>query len=466
MHTLGKLVKSLRIASAFSEQDLATRVGVSKSTISLWESDKDLPSRENFVALENIYPTHREILRALWLYSDAPDIAPEQVRHTVTTALWQKIEKIKNHRYSDSQLTGIEEWINSRKYASEACYYGTIHLLVVDYLSKLRELAKMNSKLITTKSKYNAFLMSYLLGATDVCPIEWGDVCPKCKSRIIEHQCIDRTHRLEKCTSCNHIYLSQLCMPIDGNIGLFSSYRIAIDTPKDFIKIASNLAVSYFSPVTELRKKVYEINGEMYVELFFCSGEKTTYYDSIDDVPTIIKTDRVIDKECPIIVFHEHKINQLVSEELPKGMPDLCDVYGIENITRAANSMRKQLPMDLQADVESVTTLSQLINIVIVTEQLESSNKKAINSDEVKKLKTLMSIDNWTCLPFTQEDYAEWKRKDRKLYPEHWSDDDIVIRHYGTEYSRLFRQYGGHYSTGEYSDIIFRLLLKAFFFAD
>ena len=132
MASFGKFVKSLRIASSYSEQDLARKVKVSKSTISLWESNKALPSRDNFVALEAVFPTHREQLRALWLYSDAPDIAPEQVRHTVTTALWQKVEKIKNHRYSDSQLTGKEEWINSRKYAGEACYYGTIHLLVVD----------------------------------------------------------------------------------------------------------------------------------------------------------------------------------------------------------------------------------------------------------------------------------------------------------------------------------------------
>ena len=479
MASLGTYIRFLRTTSGYSEDDLSRRLHVTKSTISQWESDKTCPSRTQFVALEGEFPTHREELRSLWLYSAKTDNDPWKILKGVALALWEKASDIKKRRYSSLRLTSIENWINSRKSWTEDGLRETHHLLIIDYVSKLRELARINSKLITVYGEYNPLLMSYLLGATDICPIEWRSVCPKCESKDCVHQDIDCLHGIEKCQKCGHVFLSQLCMPTIDPLCFGSHFplEIGIDVPRDFLRTACNLAVSYFSPVAEIYKRIYENNGENYVEVFLLTGKNKDNPNSIEAIPTVVGSEAERLTRYPKLVFHTEELNQRLSDKLTEIIwPEMCNIYCKSNIIKAASKIKMQLPRALQADVDSVTTLNQLFNIQFLIRKTNSDENGSIDPEEINELKKKMEIDNWTNLPFSKEEYSGFGGKDLILLSKQrnqkktragnrfaLSSEGLASRYNIPTHVQRIDEIGGDYSITRESEKLYRLLLESYF---
>lgn len=479
MASLGTYIRFLRTTSGYSIDDLSKKLHVTKSTISQWESDKTCPSRTQFVALEGEFPTHREELRSLWLYSAKTDNDPWKILKGVALALWEKASDIRKRRYSNLRLTNEEAWINSRKSWAEDGFRETHHLLMVDYVSKLRELARLNSKLITVYGEYNPLLMSYLLGATDICPIEWRSICPKCESKDCVHQDIDCLHGIEKCQKCGHTFLSQLCMPTIDPLCFGSHFplEIGIDVPRDFLRTACNLAVSYFSPVAEIYKRIYENNGEHYWEVIMLTGKNKDNPNSIEDIPTVDGSESERLTRYPKLVFHTEELNQRISDKLTESIwPELCNVYCESNIIKAASNIKKQLPSTLQADVDSVTTLNQLFNVQFLLRIINDDENGSIDPEEINELKKIMRIDNWTNLRLSKEEYCGCGVKDIILLPKQRNQkrtrtedrfslslEEVVSRfHFSTQVKRII-EIGRDYSMGRESENLYRLLLESYF---
>ena len=55
MDTTGERIKNLRKSAGFSQEELASRLNVSRQTISKWESDQAIPESDNIVAICRLF---------------------------------------------------------------------------------------------------------------------------------------------------------------------------------------------------------------------------------------------------------------------------------------------------------------------------------------------------------------------------------------------------------------------------
>lgn len=60
--TFAERLKDLRTAREMTQQDLADRCGITKAVVSMWESGKRMPSRENLRTLADIFNVQIEYL--------------------------------------------------------------------------------------------------------------------------------------------------------------------------------------------------------------------------------------------------------------------------------------------------------------------------------------------------------------------------------------------------------------------
>lgn len=62
MATVGQRIRKLRTDQGFTMQELADKCGVSRATVSMWESGKRLPDRDSIEALMDIFNVQYDYL--------------------------------------------------------------------------------------------------------------------------------------------------------------------------------------------------------------------------------------------------------------------------------------------------------------------------------------------------------------------------------------------------------------------
>ncbi len=62
MTNLGNIIKSLRLQKNWSQDDLAKRIGVKKSSVSAYENDLRLPSYETLIEIARVFDVSTDYL--------------------------------------------------------------------------------------------------------------------------------------------------------------------------------------------------------------------------------------------------------------------------------------------------------------------------------------------------------------------------------------------------------------------
>lgn len=89
---LSKRINELRLASGWSQVQLAKRLGVTKQTVSNWENDNIQPSIEMLVRLSSLFQVTTDYLLGL---ENIPRLSVEGLPVTVVAHLSQLIDDLK-----------------------------------------------------------------------------------------------------------------------------------------------------------------------------------------------------------------------------------------------------------------------------------------------------------------------------------------------------------------------------------
>jgi transcriptional regulator with XRE-family HTH domain len=127
-------LKAAREKSALSQQDVAKRLGISKSAVSQWESGTTRPSPENLVGLAELYGLVPGVLE----YADPETIAPQNegrkvilslptfdrtpyYRHRLSPVAYERLygylERLRQAGYDEEQLETAERIMVDPRYA-------------------------------------------------------------------------------------------------------------------------------------------------------------------------------------------------------------------------------------------------------------------------------------------------------------------------------------------------------------
>lgn len=450
-----------------------------KASVSNWELGKNRPDWEVLSKLVDIFPSRTDELLYSYINRSNTNTDSVKMKNNRIADLHSKAcHELEKYKPLYAELPKRKICFVTRVNGEEVFCSDTHHVLFMDFITKLRELGEINNQIITVKGKYNSMVFSYLLGATRVYPIEWSSRCPSCGSDKCVHNRLDDMNGIDKCVSCGNTFISQYCeFPYSSRIVFRYScpQKLEIDVSPSFLKMANDIAVAYFSPFYSLKKQVYKEKGIQYYALILDDYDCEIECDSIEKIPEV--EERQVKKEyldCnPTIIIRPEEQNQIVSERLFTQKPDLMQVYGVNNIANLAGMLKMQLPEQLQTETDSICTINQLINMIIVINNYRLAKEdKTVDWKTINQLKRTMHISDWTCLPFTREDYRIWKEKDKEEHPENWEykieikrgKKTMISKHKKADLDYAFDKYGGgKYSKGEYNDVLYRLLLTSYF---
>lgn len=91
---LSQCVHELRVASSWSQVELANRLNISKQTVSNWENDNIQPSIEMLVRLSRIFNVTTDYLLGL---DDTPRLSVEGLPAELVAHLSLLIDDYRNH---------------------------------------------------------------------------------------------------------------------------------------------------------------------------------------------------------------------------------------------------------------------------------------------------------------------------------------------------------------------------------
>lgn len=475
MTSFGSMLRALRVTNGFPVAYFAEKWGVKDRTIYKWESGQYFPKREHFQKILEEFPTNRDVMIALYLDSDNGNRNTDKIRNDVIYELWKKADDLLS-----AYLASVEDGKNVKaRFKDEKFFYSrSQHIIVVEFLSKIKEYARVNKLLITIKGAYNALFLTFLFGASEFSPTETFHICPTCGAEKHSNNGLTNVDQPVLCNVCStrmtniHQYSMLPCDEIAAS-SFYAPREAEIELPPSMYRSVCDIAASFFSPVFRIKKKVCRENGEEYISIGLDSKD-SILYETIDEVPEIAPDEEGDFNGLPTIIIRPVELNETISEKLRTQNPTLSQLFSEKNINALSASIRTELPDFLREDVASVCSIDQMINILNVLESQKNKKDKSLSYVFIKRLKTDTKIANWTNLPFTIEAFELWASDDKKLNPKRWDSEDYPIFYSRRRIKEFYlpnvpksicwlERHSDSYSKGLYTDVLYRLLFKTFF---
>lgn len=234
----GKKVAELRKAHQLSQYQLGRMVGLTYQAVSKWETKGTVPTRTVCDKLSTILgfdftPILDDNL--------TPDEA-EQLVEAQKEKLWQKAEaKLRELYGEETPLPILNRFILERNMLRRGK-----SIILFDIISRVRDTARQKGARFDANE--GSCFTGWLLGATDVNPLEPHLRCPKCK-KVVFHPEVQSGWDLQDqmCECGAQMEPDGQNIPVEtcllGEGDLFENYRCPVDT--DFLNEAERIILAY-----------------------------------------------------------------------------------------------------------------------------------------------------------------------------------------------------------------------------
>ena len=265
----GKKVAELRNAKGYSQYQLAMLTGVTFQAVSKWETKGTVPKRTTCEKLSSLLGYDFDIIINENLSPDEAEALVSEQKKT----LWAKAEKKMKELYGEDLPLQVENrFVLERK---------TLHhgksVILFDALAKVRETARQK------QARFDASgcecFVSWLLGATDVNPLEPHLRCPKCRRAEFHPEVQSGWDLKEKTCECGGRMIPDgQFIPVEtcflGEEKPYESFHCETDT--DFLEEAERILLTYGEQFFSM-EIVREGGGETKTDIDPESGEMMTF---------------------------------------------------------------------------------------------------------------------------------------------------------------------------------------------
>ena len=257
----GKKVRELRKARHYSQFQLSSLLGLTYQAVSKWETQGVVPDR-----------TVCDKLSGLLGFDFTPiledNLTPDEAGEIVNrqkAALWKKARERLTELYGEDPPLAVR----NRFLVEENMLRGGKGIILFDILAKVREDAKKKGARFAAPG--SECFVSWLLGATDVNPMEPHLRCPKCK-KVVFHPEVQSGWDLkdEFCECGGRMEPDGQNIPVETCVisaeHLYEFFRCPVDT--DYIDEASRIILNcgeqYFAmeQFREEEREEYETDPE------------------------------------------------------------------------------------------------------------------------------------------------------------------------------------------------------------
>ncbi len=235
---VGRKIAEIRKAKGYSQDQLAICLGLSFQAVSKWETGKAIPQRTVVDKLSGLLGYDFSLLIDDSL---TPDEANEIINRQ-KDVLWEKAEKRMEELYGEDPPLRI----TNRYIVERNMLHRGKSVFLFDVIARVREAARKKA------ARFDApgaeCFVSWLMGATDVNPLEPHLRCPRCKRVEFHPEARDGWDLQDRMCECGgrmepdgHDIPVETCVLGEGSH--YEFFRCPVDT--DFLEEAERMILSW-----------------------------------------------------------------------------------------------------------------------------------------------------------------------------------------------------------------------------
>ena len=246
-YSFGNFICALRMRRGLSQFQLGTLVGVSNKAVSKWETGAAKPQLSTCRKLAEVLGVSLDELLSCKYQTSAS--AGKDV-FAMSHKLWQQAQNRLTEIYGTNPPAGIVGRFETEKMIIR----GSGLIAHFDYLAKLAAYAQEVNSHISLRGEIGNSLIAWIMGATDVNPIEPHYYCNRCKSMEFRNDVRDGWDLPPKRCACGHMmYGDGHRIPCEAALTrLAKSPSFDINVPPELLEAAEGLLREHFSEEAQI----------------------------------------------------------------------------------------------------------------------------------------------------------------------------------------------------------------------
>jgi len=246
-YSFGSFICALRMRRGLSQFQLGTLVGVSNKAVSKWETGAAKPQISTCRKLAEVLGVSLDELLSCKYQTSAS--AGKDVS-AMSQELWDKAKNRLYEIYGANPPAGIVGRFETEKMIIR----GSGLIAHFDYLAKLAAYARQVNSRISLRGEISNSLIAWIMGATDVNPIEPHYYCSHCKGVEFRPAVRDGWDLPPKRCACGHImYGDGYRIPCERALTRLSKApSFDINVSPELLKAAERLLREHFSEEVQI----------------------------------------------------------------------------------------------------------------------------------------------------------------------------------------------------------------------
>lgn len=434
-YDFGNYLAKKRKEAGYSQFQFGRLLGVSGKAVSKWETGSSVPKLETLTKIAGLTGTDLGDLVSL---REVGSREITGIRRSRKAALWNRAEKKLADLYGDH----IPLSILDRYYTEKECTAFTDSPLILDVLSKVREMVTERHGLMTNGINTNASFLAWLAGATNVNPLPPHRVCPHCRKLVFldeERDAWDAGQ--EKCTCGTMMVNDGHRLPFDACKFTLSRNKniFAARLPRALVEDACEIICSELSEIFSMKKRLLP-DGDIEIMLF----QRTSKADNPKgwkSVPSVSEEECMKEiNQCSSIFFSASSIGDSLMGKL-EAVPAVPDFYAMLNkvdLDALAARLLKHSRFLSGTKKKKKYCFSDVLDILLADDSI-------FTSESMSKLVRLTGVKSWKKLPLSREDVwvmvAEKMRTagTTSVIPEYMMKGNYICRHPRELEQKLFQ---------------------------
>ena len=408
-YSFGNFLHELRLSRGLTQYQLGALVGVSDKAVSKWENGTSKPQSNILYKLSKLLGVSVDELLAC-KYNSSEKEESKGV-FAMKKQLWDKAFNAMFERFGNP--APIE--ITNRLLTEQAEMQNSDIIIFFDLLSLLVSEAKKQGEYIRVSDYTGAFLVAYLLGATEINPLKPHYFCSECRSLVFDDNAKNGWDLPKRKCTCGKEMLS------DGHNISFEPYRYDVHknlffhisvSPK-YLPSAKAIVQNYFKDCKLTIKKEEETEVVLYTEL----SEKSKFSITLLICNEYVQYKKLMDTTA--IPFEEVQFDSKeVLEEIRK-----CNTEGVIGLrAEFITDMLKKFHPESFYELIHLSGLSHIDSEKLIRDSTSLSNIFAYRDDVFNYVQEKMNAKGLTDTGFA---YKVMKDTYRGIYSQNGVPYDI-----------------------------------------
>ena len=382
-YSFGNFICALRTRLGLSQFQLGTLVGVSDKAVSKWENGTSRPRIAVCQKLADVLGLTLDELLACKYHTSAN---AENGVFAMKTKIWEDTEAKLNRIYGKNPSPRI-----IARYESEKHLIGSKDLIVhFSVLAKITERVRSKNSEVFYRGEIGNSFIAWLMGITDINPLEPHYYCPACKKVEFVHDVRDGWDLKEKPCQCGHMMIG------NGHNLPFEKTLFSLDTSSIFdISVAE-----------ETIPELEEILHESY------TGDMKAVRVSLSHVPSIMVRYLILDQNehVPAVSLDYNEFHQKYGKHTQYSITPSNSVQYLTELSRLTNRTPSMIDF-LSKEVISAFAEGRFPDRIKFSAHYDRYSLKTIlqqlNPGNFTELAIAVGLFHSTCV---------WKENQEKLY--------------------------------------------------